>query len=148
MASKDIKFYGQPVAIVVAETEALAAEVANKVKVIYKSTSDVPPVLTINEAKKYSDRLAVGEPSIKPKSKGEDVKKVIKGFYEIEAQYHYYMEPMTSVVIPVDDGLEVYSATQWLDLTQIAIADCLKMKESEYVSSFVPFSSFQYINLT
>ncbi|KOB75399.1 Aldehyde oxidase AOX3, partial [Operophtera brumata] len=73
-----IKFYGQPIAILVAISEELASSV-----------------------------------------------------YEIEAQYHYYLEPLTCVVVPVDQGLEVYDSTQWIDLTQIAVSQCLNMKESD-----------------
>ncbi|KAI5646277.1 molybdopterin-binding domain of aldehyde dehydrogenase domain-containing protein [Phthorimaea operculella] len=134
LATTDIKFYGQPVAIVVAESEALAKSVAKKVNVIYKNTSTKPPVLSIDEAKKESTRY---EPStaddtiIKPKGKGDNTTKVIKGTYQVEAQYHYYLEPITSVVVPVDKGLEVYDSSQWLDLTQTAIAKCLGISESQ-----------------
>ncbi|VVC98187.1 unnamed protein product [Leptidea sinapis] len=132
MASDNIKFYGQPVAIVVANSEQLAAELARKVKVTYKS-EDSKPVLTIDEAKEDKDRYMAGgdDATIKPKGKGTDGKTVIKGKYEIEAQYHYYMEPLSCVVIPVDTGLEVYSTTQWMDLVQIGVARCLKIKESD-----------------
>ncbi|XP_049875312.1 uncharacterized protein LOC126373278 [Pectinophora gossypiella] len=133
LANNKVKFYGQPVAIVVAQTEELAASVAKKVKVTYKNVSNTAPVLTIDEAKKDDKRYAPSEASIKPKGQGESVKKVIKGVYEIGAQYHYYMEPISSVVVPVDQGLEVYDATQWMDLTQIAIAQCLGINESKVV---------------
>nr|QIJ45706.1 aldehyde oxidase [Glyphodes pyloalis] len=126
----DIKYYGQPIAVLVAETEELAAKAAKKVEVTYKNVGSAPPVLTIDQAKKDSKRYAGYPDSIEPTGKGDDVTKVIKGVYEIEAQYHYYIEPITSVVVPVDDKLEVYDSTQWMDLTQIAIAQSLGEKES------------------
>ncbi|KAJ2951736.1 hypothetical protein O0L34_g13901 [Tuta absoluta] len=134
LATTDIKFYGQPVAIVVAASEALAASAAKKVNVIYKNISTKPPVLTIDEAKKDSTRYqpsTADDTIIKPKGRGVNTTKVIKGTYQIEAQYHYYLEPITSVVVPVDKGLEVYDSSQWLDLTQTSIAKCLGISESK-----------------
>lgn len=127
----DIKYCGQPIAILVAKTEELAARAAKKVEVTYKNVSSAAPVLTIDQAKKDSKRNQAYPDAISPKGKGDNVTKVIKGTYEIEAQYHYYMEPITCVVVPVDDKLEVFDSTQWMDLTQIAIAQCLNEKESK-----------------
>lgn len=126
-----IKFYGQPIAIVVAKTEKLAEKVAKKVKVTYKNVSTAAPVLTIDEAKKDSQRYVAGTPSIEPDGRGDNVTKVIKGVFDMEAQYHYYIEPITCVVVPVDKMLEVYDSSQWMDLSQIAIARSLGISESE-----------------
>lgn len=130
LASENIKFHGQPVAIVVAESQDLAINAARKVKVTYKNVRHTSPVLTINQAKKFSDRIVSG-PTIEPKGRGNNVKKVVKGVIEAKGQYLYYMEPLSCVAIPVDRGLEVYDTTQWLDITQIAVARCLNVPESE-----------------
>ncbi|KAH9635687.1 hypothetical protein HF086_012687 [Spodoptera exigua] len=127
----DVKYYGQPIAILVAETEKLAETLAKKVKVTYKNVSSAPPVLTIDEAKKDSRRYVAGGPSIERVSRGNKTTKIIKGIYNIEAQYPYYIEPITCVVVPVDDKLEVYDSTQWMDLTQNAIARSLGIHESD-----------------
>nr|QLI62138.1 aldehyde oxidase 7 [Streltzoviella insularis] len=37
------------------------------------------------------------------------------------------MEPQTTVAKPTEDGMEVYTASQWLDLPNVAIAECLKV---------------------
>ncbi|XP_075976671.1 uncharacterized protein LOC142976939 isoform X2 [Anticarsia gemmatalis] len=128
-----IRFYGQPIAILVATSERLAANCAKKVKVTYKNVSTVAPVLTIDAAKKDSSRYIPGDAKIEPKTRGTDVKKVIKGVFEMGAQYHYYLEPMSCVVVPVDNTLEVYDSTQWMDLVQIAVARSLAIHESEVV---------------
>lgn len=88
-------------------------------------------MLTIDQAKRDSKRYKPSTASIDPKGKGVNVKKVIKGLFDMEAQFHYYMEPISCVVVPVDQGLEVYDSTQWIDLTQISIANCLGINESQ-----------------
>ncbi|KAJ8720100.1 hypothetical protein PYW07_012143 [Mythimna separata] len=128
-----VKYYGQPVAIVVAETEKLAERVAKMVKVTYKNVSTAAPILTIDDAKKDSRRYVGGGPTIEPKGRGNRVAKVIKGVYDMEAQYPYYIEPITCVVIPVDDKLEVYDSTQWMDLTQCAIARSLNISQNDVI---------------
>ncbi|KAL0828958.1 hypothetical protein ABMA28_003849 [Loxostege sticticalis] len=127
----DIKYYGQPIAVVVATSEELAAYAARKVEVKYKNVSSEAPVLTIDQAKKDSKRYKKFPERIKPKGRGDNVDKVIKGVYEIHGQYPYYIEPITCVVVPVDRGLEVYDSTQWMDLTQVAIAQSLDINESD-----------------
>lgn len=115
----------------VANSEKLAEKVAKLVKVTYKNVSTAAPVLTIDEAKKDSNRYVAGTPSIEPDGKGDNVTKVIKGVFEMESQYHYYIEPISCVVVPIDKMLEVYDSTQWMDLTQIVIARSLGISESE-----------------
>ncbi|KAM3962034.1 uncharacterized protein ACR2FA_003926 [Aphomia sociella] len=131
LVSSNVKYYGQPIAIVVALTQELAASVAKEVKVTYKNISSDAPVTTIDKAKKDSKRYEPSDSVITPTGRGSNVTKIIKGIYEIESQFHYYTEPITCIVVPVDDGLDVYDSTQWMDLSQIAIAQCLDIKESQ-----------------
>ena len=55
---------------------------------------------------------------------------VIKGSFDIGSQYHYTMETQSCVCVPVEDGMDVYPATQWMDLNQRAISQVLNVPEN------------------
>lgn len=43
------------------------------------------------------------------------------------------MEPQTTVCRLTEDGIEVMSASQWVDFTQVAVANCLKVPNNKVV---------------
>jgi xanthine dehydrogenase/oxidase len=47
---------------------------------------------------------------------------VEKGTFEIGGQYPLYMENLSCIVVPTEDGYDVHSSTQWMDLDQIVVA--------------------------
>lgn len=128
--SEKIRYNGQPVALIVAKTEQLANIAAEMVKVSYKDVSNKPPVLTVRQALKSPDlkERMVTENTITPTAeKGTDVSKVIKGSFDFYGQYHYTMETQTCVCIPTEDGIDVYPASQWMDLVQATISEVLNI---------------------
>ncbi|XP_063894594.1 xanthine dehydrogenase [Helicoverpa armigera] len=129
LCSNEIKFYGDPVAIIVADREKTANKAAKLVKINYKNISEQKPLLTVDDVLKSpeKDKKVVTTRTVQPEEVGKDVKYVIDGEYHLGTQYHYYMEPQTCVVRPTEDGLEVTSSTQWLDLTNVSIAQCLNI---------------------
>ncbi|KPI90909.1 Sensory neuron membrane protein 1 [Papilio xuthus] len=128
LCSKVVKFYGQPVGIIVADREKTANKAAELVKVNYTINQN-KPLLTIDDVLKSDEKnkRIVIDKVIEPTEKGDDVKAVLYGEFNYQTQYHYYMEPQTCVVTPTEDGLEVYAATQWLDVTGISVAQCLNI---------------------
>lgn len=132
--SGTVQYHGQPIGLIVADTFALANRAVKSVKVAYGKTDSVkvyPTAQKVLEAKAH-DRLKEmpygthGENY--DKAAGGELK--IKGHFEIGGQYHYYMETQTCVCIPIEDGMDVYSSTQWVDLTQMAIAKMLKVPQN------------------
>lgn len=115
-----------------ADTEKTAVLAAKLVAVKYSQISSNKPLINIEDVlnSPYRDKRVRQDISVEPTEVGNDVKQVIYGEIGMESQYHYYMEPQTCVVKPTEDGMEVYSATQWLDLANLAIARCLNIPEN------------------
>lgn len=127
--AKQVKFYGQPAGIIVADREKTANKAAKLVKIIYSVISKNRPLITIDQVLKSPEKSkrVKTDQTVEPTDIGNDVRNVVFGQLKLEEQYHYYMEPQTCVTKPTEDGMEVYSSTQWLDLTNVAIAQCLKV---------------------
>ena len=129
LCDKVVKYNGQPAAIIVADREKTANNAARLVKIRYSSISKNKPLLTIDQVLQSPEKSkrVRADPVVEPTDVGHDVKTVITGEFEIGEQYHYYMEPQTTVARPTEDGMEVTASTQWLDLTNVAIAQSLKV---------------------
>ncbi|XP_058124743.1 uncharacterized protein LOC131289060 [Anopheles ziemanni] len=129
-----VLFYGQPVGMIVAERYDQAIDAAKKVKIIYERGSDIPGI--IPTLKSWMDLQATTKnvEHIAPKQSNQTTTlaetRHISGTIEMAGQYHYTMEPQTCVCVPIEDGMDIYSATQWIDLCQVAVAAALKVPEN------------------
>ncbi|XP_061376829.1 uncharacterized protein LOC116770815 [Danaus plexippus] len=127
ICSKEIQYHGQAVGIIVADRERTANNAAKFVDIKYKP-SDAQPLLSISDVLASNKDQRINKiKDIEATDTGSDVKNIIHGEIILESQYHYYMEPQTCVVRPTEDGFEVYSSTQYLDLTNVAVAQCLNV---------------------
>ncbi|XP_050092812.1 uncharacterized protein LOC126575867 [Anopheles aquasalis] len=137
LCSKRIQFHGQPVGIIMATDFDQSQLAARKVIINYKASSSEPIYPTVKEVAN-----AQAEDRIKPIDYGftgsqysdalidEPSHHSITGTFESGGQYHYTMETQTCVCRPLEDGMEIHSATQAITLTQIAIAQMLGMPEN------------------
>ena len=51
---------------------------------------------------------------------------MVEGEFEVNTQYHFYMETQTVVVRPSEKGqIDIYVSTQWLENTQRMVAQAL-----------------------
>ncbi|XP_039757385.1 xanthine dehydrogenase-like [Pararge aegeria] len=129
LCSGKVMYYGQPAGVIIANREQTAQKAAKLVKILYSSVSSKKPLLTIDsvlESPEMHERMSNNQ-IIEPTDIGNDVKYVLSGELKLKGQYHHYMELQTCVAIPTEDGLDVYSSCQWLDLTSVAIAECLNL---------------------
>ncbi|XP_025993326.1 xanthine dehydrogenase/oxidase isoform X2 [Solenopsis invicta] len=130
-AEEDVLYAGQPIGVIAAETHNLANEAAKLVKINYSETLKRQPMITIEDALAAKDDTRFLQSIRTPaKKKGNNVKQTIKGVFQCGSQYHYFMETQSCVCIPTEDGMDVYPTSQWVDLTQVMIANCLGVKHN------------------
>ncbi|XP_047987082.1 indole-3-acetaldehyde oxidase-like [Leguminivora glycinivorella] len=136
-----IKYYDQPIGVIVAETDKLANRAALLVHVKYKKDTR-KPVLTIAEAVKDPNRISLFS-AIPARNAGGNVQRVIKDYNRILHQYHFSMETLHSVTRPSDDGLDAFISTQWADAVQSAISYALDI-QSNRVNLVIPRNGGAY----
>ncbi|XP_061717702.1 xanthine dehydrogenase-like [Cydia pomonella] len=126
--SGPVKYNGQVIGILVAETRTIAEYAAKLVQVRYKNVKK--PVIDIKVAKKDTNRTKLGQ-AVPATSKGSEITKVIKGEETIYQQMHFCMEVLVSVAKPTEEGLEVHCTTQHMDGVQYMISRALKIPENK-----------------
>ncbi|KAJ0176278.1 hypothetical protein K1T71_008452 [Dendrolimus kikuchii] len=131
LVSKTVAYYGQPVGVIAATSRKLAQNATKLVKVTYKKSND-KLVLTVRDALAASDkeRRVREDVKVKPTDRGTDIKHVIKGSFNSSSQYHYTMEPQSCVVQNTRRGLRIRSATQWIDVVNVAVSKMLNVDEN------------------
>ncbi|KAF4522206.1 hypothetical protein B566_EDAN007357 [Ephemera danica] len=146
--SGHVKYAGQLVGMIVAESRTQALTAARHVIVEYANSSR--PMLTVGDVLSINaeDRIENEETTIKPvekpsekpseESSEEDEPEVppapahvIKGQFEIGKQYHLTMETQTCLIIPKEGGYDVFATTQWMDLVQAVVSRVLQIPASQ-----------------
>lgn len=129
--SGTVRYYHQPVGIVVATSQLIAQEAASKVKIFY-TTPKNKPLLTIQDVltAKATDRITVLT-TVTATSKGQDTKQIIKGKFYMKQQYHFHMELQCCQVIPREDNLDMYPASQFLGFPQSSASYILNIPENK-----------------
>lgn len=112
LAENEVSFIGEPVAVVIAESKALAKKAFGKIEL---KISPLPVITSPREA------FAKGKLIRPPRTfaigdvdrSWEKCDVVVSDQVDLGGQEHFYMEPQGAMVVPVeDDGVKVYSSTQ------------------------------------
>ncbi|MEO5814502.1 MAG: xanthine dehydrogenase family protein molybdopterin-binding subunit [Gemmatimonadaceae bacterium] len=110
-----VRYNGQPIALVIADTLEHATEAAHRVKATYSSTQ---PVTEMKASEAYAPKGGQGRSA--DSLKGDVVAGLGKADVSIEHTYstpienHNPMEPHSTVAVPDGDRLTVYDATQYV----------------------------------
>ena len=145
IATGEVKFFGDPVAAVVAETEDIAAKAASLVKVDYE---ELPGIYSLEQAMN-PDAPLVQDPAIRP---GQTFAKtnildewnfkwgepettaadlVVEDAFTFPMTTHFAIEPHVFVAAPEHDGVCIWSTVQHPFLLQRVVARALKMPVSK-----------------
>ncbi|RUS86926.1 hypothetical protein EGW08_005331 [Elysia chlorotica] len=137
-ASREVHYNGQPLCLILAETQGAANEGAHRVKVTYSEIR--PPVLTVEESlakdmeyKHVRKTVVVGEPD----EAWSMVDQRVEGEVRMGSQYHFYLENQVSLAIPSEDGIDLYSSTQFSDICHHAAAQIIG-KPLNFINITVP----------
>ncbi len=145
IATGEVKFFGEAVAAVVAETEDIAAEAARLVNVDYE---ELPGIYSLEQALAPGAQLvqepAVREPSAfintnildewkfrwgEPETATADI--ILEDTFNFPMTTHFAIEPHVFVASPDHDGVRITSTVQHPFLLQRVVAHALKMPISK-----------------
>ncbi|GMT44178.1 MAG: xanthine dehydrogenase molybdopterin binding subunit [bacterium] len=125
LAEDEVVFQGEPIAVVVAESEYIAREARRKIKVSYEVLEIVTDPREAAEKGMLlmpSRTFAMGN----PEKRWKDCRYVFDGKADIGGQEHLYLETQGTYCFPLENGnLMVYSSTQSPTAVQRAIAKVL-----------------------
>ncbi|KAJ3669997.1 hypothetical protein LUZ60_010321 [Juncus effusus] len=136
------EYAGQPLGVVIAETQRYANMAAKQAVVDYSMDNLEPPILTTEDAVQRESYFEV-PPMFYPKQVGDFAKGMSEADQTIESaevklasQYYFYMETQTALAVPDEDNcMTVYTSSQCPEMAQSHIAMCLG----------IPFNSVRVI---
>ncbi|SNT65650.1 xanthine dehydrogenase D subunit [Asanoa hainanensis] len=125
LAVDEVRYEGEPVALVAADHPETARRAAARIKVEYAVRA---PVTDPEEALSRGD-LVRHVPVHRFASAGGDALTadvVVTGTYEVGMQDQAFLGPESGLAVPAEDGgVDLFVATQWLHVDQKQVAACL-----------------------
>jgi CO/xanthine dehydrogenase Mo-binding subunit len=124
LAMEDVRYFGEPVAVVAAEHPEQARRAAAKIKVDYIPQQ---PVVEAERAKDTLRELTIrhGDPDAQGAVSVESV-------YELGIQDQAFLGPEAGLAVPDGKGgIDIYVATQWLHVDRDQIAPCLGLEPEQ-----------------
>jgi len=135
LASGRVRYVGEPVAIVAAETAEEARLAARAITVRYEplaAITDPVAALQPNAAKLHQKGNVIEDVLVEHGDPDARADVVVQGEYELGMQDQAALGPEAGLAIPRQDGgVELHVATQWLHEDLRQIAPCLGLPESK-----------------
>lgn len=134
---REVAFWGQPIALVVAESFEQARDAAKQLKVEYRSDTDAPvdPRASGVEAKPNKEPTVLGDLDLAMASASHSVDVT----YTTEGHHSAAMEPHASIAQWNGESLTVHSSLQMLKYNQYELADALGLppEKIRLISAYV-----------
>ena len=120
----EVRYFGEPVAIVAAEHPEQARRAAARVRVDYEP---LDPVVDPEHSAETLRELTVRHGN--PEAEGEAS---VSGYYELGIQDQAFLGPESGLAVPDGKGgIDIYVATQWLHVDRDQVAPCLDLEPEE-----------------
>ena len=127
LTSDEIKYQGQPIFVVVADTEQQARRAVKQAVIEFieeAPTLDVVEALTAKQFVRPSHYMAHGDAQVAL----ENAPKRLQAEQHVGGQEHFYLEGQVALVVPSEDGgMLVYSSTQHPSEVQKLVAEVLNV---------------------
>ena len=134
-----IYFYGQPVAVTVAETLEQATEAASLVKIEYEQQDHSVSVEQATEAGQLITSDSRPDKSRgNPESALANAEISIDASYKVPTEHHNPIEPHATIAVWSGDNLKLYDKTQWVKSVQQQLGSVFGIPQ-ENVSVISPF---------
>uniref|UniRef100_A0A1B0GHM4 FAD-binding PCMH-type domain-containing protein n=2 Tax=Lutzomyia longipalpis TaxID=7200 RepID=A0A1B0GHM4_LUTLO len=134
-SSGRIVYHGQPIGMIIAATLDIAQAAAKQVVVTYRRDTGKRPIISIKDALEDSKNNPnrIGREirnAVEASESGLDTAHTIVGQFEIGSQYHFPLEPQTTICVPTEDGIDVHCSTHWVNFVKIIIAQVVNIPEN------------------
>jgi CO/xanthine dehydrogenase Mo-binding subunit len=117
LAIDEVRYQGEPVALVAADHPETARRAAAAIEVVYEPR---PAVTDPRESQRFV--------RYQPVRRGDtfEAEVVVRGEYEVGMQDQAFLGPEAGLAVPAEDGgVDLYIATQWLHVDRDQLAPCL-----------------------
>ena len=133
LADGQVRYVGEPVAIVAADHPDIARRAAEAIVVDYEVTDPLTdPEAAPTAAPIHPDGNVFRELNIRHGDQDATGEVVVEGTYEVGMQDQAFMGPESGLALPDDDGgVELFISTQWLHIDREQIAACLGIDEEQ-----------------
>ncbi len=134
LASEQVRYAGEPIAIVAADHPETARRAIARIVVDYEvqePVTDAEAALSPDSPRVHPDGNLVRHVPIR---RGQPISAidpdaaavVVTGEYSVGMQDQAFLGPESGLAVPAEDGgVDLYIATQWLHVDQDQVADCL-----------------------